>query len=711
MPYLRSASASRCHRTALHIRFFTLLALAATALTACHSRNEGVGEARRAYSLAGSVSGLSASGLVLQNNGSDDLTLAANATSFQFVGLLVAGGDYNVTVSAQPTGLTCTVSHGAGANVNAPVSNVSITCNPVTYTIAGTITGLTSGGLVLQNNGADNLIAAANATTFEFSTPVAAGSGYSVTPFSQPAGLTCTVSHGMGTHVNANVSSISVTCSASSFTVGGTVTGLTAGGLVLQDNGGDNLAIAANATAFAFAAPVAYGSAYAATVLTQPAGQICSVSAGAGVAVADVTAVKVTCSVVVRYTVTPSSGANGSIAPNVVSLVNSGGSQGYTATPNSGYAVNQWLVDGVPVQTGGAVYTLANITANHTIEATFGQATLTPSVGSLTLAVNDTALDAALTGSARQITITNTGTIPAANVSVASSGFPAGTMFTSTCGGTLAAASSCMVTVTPGATATSGCTTGTAPTNGAVTVSSDDAPDSVIGVLVLGYGCVYQGGYVYSVDDTTPSTGSIGGKVAAQSDQATAFSPGIIWSSDSSGNFDGGVSIWGIDETSTSSSPSPNASSAAAATQYSGQSACNGSADGACDTNNINVYYTTSASPPVSVLSYYAAGLCAAAIGGYTDWYLPSICELGPDAGSHICTAQNAQNMTDDLPMLVNSCTGAACLSGYYWSATEYSGSPQNAAWIEYFAPGGGNQIAASKANSVGVRCSRAITN
>jgi len=687
------------------------MALAATALTACHSGNDGVGVmARRAYSLAGSVSGLSASGLVLQNNGSDDLTVAANATSFQFIGLLAAGGDYDVTVSAQPTGLTCTVSHGTGANVNAPVNNVSITCNPVTYTIAGTITGLDAGGLVLQNNGADNLTVVANATTFEFSTPVAAGGGYSVTAFSQPAGLTCTVSHGTGIHVNADVSSISVTCSASSFTVGGTVTGLTAGGLVLQDNGGDNLAIAANATAFAFAVPVAYGSAYAATVLTQPAGQICSVSAGAGVATADVTAVKVICSVIVRYTVTPISGANGSIAPNAVSLVNSGASQSYTATPDSGYAVNQWLLDGSLVQTGGAVYTLVNITANHTIEATFGQATLTPSVGSLTLAVNDTALDAALTGSARQITITNTGTLPAANVSVASSGFPAGTMFTSTCGGTLAAASSCMVTVTPGATATSGCTAGTAPANGAVTVSSDDAPDSVIGVLVLGYGCVYQGGYVYSVDDTTPSTGSIGGKVAAQSDQATAFSPGIIWSSDSSGNFDGGVSIWGIDETSASSSPSPNASSAAAATQYSGQSACNGSADGACDTNNINVYYTTNASPPVNT-SYYAAGLCAETIAAYTDWYLPSICELGPDVGNNICTAQNAQNMTDDLPMLVNGCTGAGCLSGYYWSATEYSGSPQNAAWIEYFAPGGGNQFTASKSNSVGVRCSRAITN
>ena len=66
-------------------------------------------------------------------------------------------------------------------------------------------------------------------------------------------------------------------------TVGGTVSGLTGTGLVLQNNGGDNLSVAANGT-FNFATAVASGAAYAATVLTQPAGQTCTVSNATGTA-------------------------------------------------------------------------------------------------------------------------------------------------------------------------------------------------------------------------------------------------------------------------------------------------------------------------------------------------------------------------------------------------------------------------------------------
>jgi 6-phosphogluconolactonase (cycloisomerase 2 family) len=59
------------------------------------------------------------------------------------------------------------------------------------------------------------------------------------------------------------------------------VTELTGSGLVLQNNGGDDLAISASGT-FAFALPVVSGSDYAVTVKTQPSGpaQICSVGGG-----------------------------------------------------------------------------------------------------------------------------------------------------------------------------------------------------------------------------------------------------------------------------------------------------------------------------------------------------------------------------------------------------------------------------------------------
>ncbi len=78
-------------------------------------------------------------------------------------------------------------------------------------------------------------------------------------------------------------------------TLGGTVSGLTGAGLVLQNNGGDNLAVAANASAFTFAAPVAHGAAYNVSVLTQPGGQTCSVGNAGGAANATVSNVTLTC--------------------------------------------------------------------------------------------------------------------------------------------------------------------------------------------------------------------------------------------------------------------------------------------------------------------------------------------------------------------------------------------------------------------------------
>ena len=60
-----------------------------------------------------------------------------------------------------------------------------------------------------------------------------------------------------------------------SFTVGGSVSGLS-GSVVLQDNGGDNLSVAANGS-FTFATSLASGAAYAVTVKTNPSGQTCTV--------------------------------------------------------------------------------------------------------------------------------------------------------------------------------------------------------------------------------------------------------------------------------------------------------------------------------------------------------------------------------------------------------------------------------------------------
>ena len=83
------------------------------------------------------------------------------------------------------------------------------------------------------------------------------------------------------------------------------------------------------------------------------------------------------------YIVTPSAGANGTITPDTPQTVTQGDSVSFTATPNTGYVVNQWLLDGNLVQTGGTSYTLSNVTANHNVQVTFAiqTFTVTPSAG------------------------------------------------------------------------------------------------------------------------------------------------------------------------------------------------------------------------------------------------------------------------------------------------------------------------------------------
>lgn len=88
---------------------------------------------------------------------------------------------------------------------------------------------------------------------------------------------------------------VSVPVPTVTHTIGGNVSGLTGSGLVLQNNGGDNLAVGADG-AFTFATPVGSGNPYSVTILTQPTGQTCSVSSGSGTASANVTSVAVSCS-------------------------------------------------------------------------------------------------------------------------------------------------------------------------------------------------------------------------------------------------------------------------------------------------------------------------------------------------------------------------------------------------------------------------------
>ena len=330
------------------------------------------------FVIGGQITGLAGGSVVLQDNGGDNLTLTANGT-FAFATPVASGGAYDVTVLTEPSSptQTCTVTMGTGTVGNANVTSVNVACATNTYTVGGTASGLAGTGLVLQDNGGDNLTVSADGT-FTFATPVASGANYAVIVLTQPAGptQTCAVTMGTGTVGSANVTNVAVTCTTNTYTIGGTITGLVANdGVVLQDNGGDNLTVSANGT-FTFATPVASGATFDVTVLTQPGApaQTCTVSGGTGTVVAgNVTSVTVNCTTN-KYTI---GGTVSGLAGTLVLQDNGGDNLSLTmngtfafATPIASgmpYAVTVLTQPGAPAQTcvvanGSGSVTNANIT-------------------------------------------------------------------------------------------------------------------------------------------------------------------------------------------------------------------------------------------------------------------------------------------------------------------------------------------------------------
>jgi Putative esterase len=226
-----------------------------------------------------------------------------------------------------------------------------------TYSVGGTVSGLT-GTVVLQDNGGDNLSVAANGS-FTFPTKLASGAGYAVTVKTQPTGQACAVSGGTGTVGTANVTGVAVTCTTSqpaTYSVGGTVSGLT-GTVVLQDNGGDNLSVAANGS-FTFPTKLASGAAYAVTVLTQPSGQACAVSGGTGtVGTANVTGVAVTC--------TTSGGSGTLTASDNFNRVNGALGSSWTGMSDGAMTISSQVVAGGNSGYSGDARTAETYTSNQ----------------------------------------------------------------------------------------------------------------------------------------------------------------------------------------------------------------------------------------------------------------------------------------------------------------------------------------------------------
>ena len=113
---------------------------------------------------------------------------------------------------------------------------------PATFTVGGTVTGLTSSGLVLLFS--DSALSGPHSVSlavptsggFTFAPAVPQGSSYTVYVGTQPSAGTqnCVVTNGTGVVGTANVTTVAVDCSAvAGYTVDGTVSGLVGSGLTL----------------------------------------------------------------------------------------------------------------------------------------------------------------------------------------------------------------------------------------------------------------------------------------------------------------------------------------------------------------------------------------------------------------------------------------------------------------------------------------------
>jgi hypothetical protein len=315
----------------------------------------GTGGQGASLTVAGNIIGLTGTGLILENNGADDLTVTGTG-NMPFKFKTPVSGPFKVTVKTQPSNpvQNCSVANGTGTAV-ANVIDVQVTCGNV-YAVGGSLSGLaTTSSITLQDNGGDNLKLTANGT-FTFATPLSAGTKYAITILTQPTSpaQVCAVVNGTGT-ANVDITNIQITCPQPNYTIGGQLIGLVPGPgdtVELQNNAGDNLFITGDNQPFTFPTQVTSGGIYNVSVFLEPTSQPqpCNVFNGPGVATANVTNVLIDCQhndwawIFGPTTVNQYAKVNSSTPLPFPNLNNPGGRDfGVTWTDNAG---RKWLFGG-----------------------------------------------------------------------------------------------------------------------------------------------------------------------------------------------------------------------------------------------------------------------------------------------------------------------------------------------------------------------------
>ena len=228
-----------------------------------------------------------------------------NGTTPGAISYSVNGGSTPVT----PTGGSIAFSIDATALKTVCISGT--TCN-IPVVLSGP-NSYSSTVATIDNNNAGTVITNSNFTrlnTGAYTLTVASSALPANVSFSAPA-INVTDNNTVNEAALFTVASSPVV--AGSYSVGGTLSGLNTGLTVsLNNNGANSLSLSSNG-AFKFSALVANNANYAVTVGTQPSGQTCTVSNGAGKVTANITTVSVSCTA-------NSSGSTGAIKYRGVNL-------------------------------------------------------------------------------------------------------------------------------------------------------------------------------------------------------------------------------------------------------------------------------------------------------------------------------------------------------------------------------------------------------
>jgi hypothetical protein len=212
----------------------------------------------------------------LRNNAGDDLPIASNG-SFTFATELASGSAFAVTVATPPTrpSQTCTVADANGTIAGSDVRTIKVSCSINSFTIRGTVVGLQGSGLVLTNNGVDDVSVQTDGG-FAFPTKIPSDSEYKVDVKAQPAAplQSCSLANQTGTVADRDVDNIVVTCELRKFTIGGTINNLQRSGLVLTNNGTDELRPTVSGP-FTFPTALLSGASYKVSVADRPRSQVC----------------------------------------------------------------------------------------------------------------------------------------------------------------------------------------------------------------------------------------------------------------------------------------------------------------------------------------------------------------------------------------------------------------------------------------------------